>query len=158
MNFMDERPGSSVWKRVNFIQSMLKCKHGLANTQIVSYGPADLAQQTDGPESLQCCQRIAAYLEQHQHKKLTHITAEFMPDANGALWLVFANKILATDIPQLTVVVQKKGFGFARADVEGLDEPRTSHLPRPLQPRVSTAATPGCWNSWGKPRKTRPWH
>ncbi|OMJ82944.1 hypothetical protein SteCoe_16217 [Stentor coeruleus] len=118
---MHERPGSSVWKRISYIQTVVKCKGGIGETHIMKYykhdendkkGIFDIQQAgQDDSEGFELgfiddiqkysefiCKRIAYVLLANAKKDLLRMNAEFIVDDNGKMWLTYATRISVKDI------------------------------------------------------------
>lgn len=118
---MHERPGSSVWKKISYIQTVVKCKGGIGETHISRYYKHDdqdkkgvfEVQQAgqDDSEGFEMgfmndinkysdfvCKRIAYVLLAYAKKDLLRMDAEFLVDDNGKMWLTYASRIAVRDI------------------------------------------------------------
>jgi hypothetical protein len=106
-----ERPSSSKWKTIAYIQSVLKCKNSIGESFVHSYrfqehpnlpdlqgnfsDEEDLGLFLTSPEKY--CEmiflRIYAYLEIFSNIRLKTIQGEFVKDENNRIWLVHARHI-----------------------------------------------------------------
>lgn len=115
-DLMIERAGSSVWKKICYIQAVVKCKHGIGEGFSTTYYSHD-ANDTDAILELQkagredneayelslindvhryaefVCRKIAYVLAVNFQLELLRFCPEFVVDDNGKLWLASAGRI-----------------------------------------------------------------
>jgi hypothetical protein len=115
-DLMIERPGSSIWKKICYIQSVVKCRHGLGEGFILTYYSHDandaealLELQKAGMADCEShefslindvhryaefvCRKIAYVLAVNCQLELLRFCPEFAVDDNGKTWLVSASRI-----------------------------------------------------------------
>lgn len=115
-DFMLERPGSLIWKKICYIQGVVKCRQGMGETFVTTYYSHD-ANDTKAIIELQkagkddnenfelsvmnnphrfaklICRRIAYVLAVNSQLELLRIEPEFTVDDNGKIWLISARRI-----------------------------------------------------------------
>ena len=120
-DLMLERAGSPMWKKISYIQSVVKCKMGIGETYVNTYyshdandGNAIFELQRAGKDDNEgyeaqiatniqqycifMCRRIAYLLAVHSQKELLRFSPELIIDDNGKIWLVYATRISVKDI------------------------------------------------------------
>ena len=120
-DLMIERSGSQIWKRISYIQSVVKCKTGIGESYVFTYYSHDAndsnaifelqrAGKEDNEEyenslssNLQnycnfICKRIAYNLAIHSQYELLRFCPEFIIDDNGKIWLTYATRISVREI------------------------------------------------------------
>ncbi|CAG9333277.1 unnamed protein product [Blepharisma stoltei] len=115
-NLMYERLGSAVWKKLVYIQTIIRCKGGLGDVIIIEYFTTDkfdpafeaYIDYVENEEQLMndnpiayceiICRRIAAILYFHSSLEILKMRAEFMKDDLGKIWFSYATDILVREI------------------------------------------------------------
>jgi hypothetical protein len=103
---MFERSGSPIWRRMAYLQAVVKCRTGIGEVRLVNYkshcavpevqGQAEedaLMLQSEAEYCLLICRRVAFFLAKHSRMELLQMRAEFMRDDNGRIWLLNATRI-----------------------------------------------------------------
>ena len=136
-----ERPGSSVWKSIFYIQTVVKSKNGIGETHNVDYlAPSKLdgAFENEMTEALQVSEdegnimlgspkdycyllakRIAALLYQHSNLVLLKGNFEFMQDDKGQIWFSFCKKIYVEEVSEK---IPKRGFALPEITQEKINQ------------------------------------
>lgn len=119
-DFMYERVGSSLWKNIIYIQTVVKCRNGIGNILTVSYSSAKPMNIEDFKSSLiadkdeqimhinptsYCellCKRIDALLHFYSHQEILYMQAEFSQDDLGKIWLTYITELYTqhVDMPK----------------------------------------------------------
>lgn len=110
-DFMYERVGSSIWKNVVYIQTVLKCKSGMPDIITVVYNTPQTKDLEDLKGSFAAnhdeilmtqhphrycellCKRIDALLHFNSSLEILNIKAEFSKDDLGKIWFTYATEI-----------------------------------------------------------------
>lgn len=138
---MAERAGSPMWKKINYIQSILKCRTGISETYVTTYYSHD-ANDTKAIFSLQqagkednesfeaslssnihnycnfICKRIAYILAIHSQQELLRFCPEFIIDDNAKVWLVYATKI---SVKEIEINNKLQEVFFKRVELRNVD-------------------------------------
>lgn len=120
-DLMLERAGSPIWKKISYIQTVVKCKVGISETYVMTYYSHD-ANDTQAILELQqigkddsetfessfmssiekygeyICKKIAYILAIYAQQELLRFSPEFIMDDNGKVWLTYATKIAVREI------------------------------------------------------------
>ena len=118
-----ERGGSSVWKQIEFIQSILKVRAGIGPCKLVEFCPGVTNEFTS----------IAAALRR-VHWEVLSGTAEFQVDDDGQEWLfsvthLRVRSLAVQTLPQLRLPVPaKQALHSALSEHENLGRPRVHKL------------------------------
>jgi hypothetical protein len=120
IELMFERGGSPIWKSIAYLQTVVKCKHGINEPILVTHyahkvhdysaieelqKAAFVDEEDDmgysrSPEEycMMVCRKIAYYLAVYCHYNLLRMRGEFIKDDNGRIWLIGANKISVSSL------------------------------------------------------------
>ena len=125
--FMYERAGSLIWKNVVYIQTVVKCKTGIANIITISYKtPAkmdleDLKKSfnTSVDEDLMVsnptaycellCKRVDAFFHYNLSLEILNMKTEFSQDDLGKIWLTYATEIYVNKVTMPQKLTSKQG-------------------------------------------------
>lgn len=115
-DLMAERSGSSMWKKICYMQGVVKCRQGMGETFVCTYYSHDandaeaiIELQNAGKDENELfeqavmnnihryakfiCRRIAYTLAVNSQLELLRIQPEFTLDDNGKIWLISAQRI-----------------------------------------------------------------
>ncbi|MEE4248906.1 MAG: hypothetical protein V2I33_26340 [Kangiellaceae bacterium] len=130
---MYSRSGSDIWKKIVYMQTVVKSRMGIGETFIINYvshlrsdpdsvtklKTAGLQEHLDEESNIMAkdvkeyclilCRRIAYFLLTVWKLEIVRMEAEFMQDDNGKVWFTYATKILVrpaslTDIDEELVL------------------------------------------------------
>jgi hypothetical protein len=140
-DLMLERAGSSVWRRISYIQSVVKCKAGINETFVWTYYSHDANDQKailelqqagkDDNEVLEnslmsnlpayaafVSKRIAYLLAVYSQQELLRFSPEFIIDDNGKVWLTYATRI---SVKQIEVSTADQDILFKRVELRNVE-------------------------------------
>mmetsp|Transcript_17229 Transcript_17229/g.30998 ORF Transcript_17229/g.30998 Transcript_17229/m.30998 type:complete len:495 (+) Transcript_17229:1533-3017(+) len=111
---MFERGGSSFWKSLVYIQTVLKCKVGLNEVILVSYDSNNPGTDPDiSPEKLMkrfpeefCAvvmRKICTAFRNIMRLEILGMDCEFMKDDNGVIWLYYVRKLFIKQLPEMKI-------------------------------------------------------
>ena len=110
-DFMYERAGSVIWKNIVYIQTIVKCKSGIANIITIIYNTPVVKNLVDLEKSLKhhndeslmfsnpqaycelLCKRIDAFLHFNSSMEILQMKAEFSQDDLGKIWLTYTQEL-----------------------------------------------------------------
>lgn len=109
---MFERGGSSLWKSLVYIQTVLKSKVGLNEVIMASYDSSEPFEKSDAslnilkktnPE-LYCAvvmRKINKAFKNYVHYEILGMECEFMKDDNGDIWLYYVRRLFVKRLPEV---------------------------------------------------------